>query len=76
MAWHVARTVDRGVVCRNLVSKSEGKTTLGRPGRRRQNNIKMDLHDMKWGPMDCTDLAKYRDSWRSFVNAVMNFRVK
>ena len=75
-AWHVARTVDSRVLCRFLVSRSEGKTTLGRPGRRRENNIKMDLKDMWWGHMDCTDLAYYRDRLRAFVNADRNFRVK
>jgi len=39
------------------LSRSEGKTTLGRPGSRREHNIKMDLHDVEWGRMDCTDLA-------------------
>ena len=53
----MARTVDSRVVCRFLLSRSEGKTTLGRPGSRKENNIKMDVRDVRWGRMDCTDVA-------------------
>jgi len=72
----VARTVACKGVCRFLVSRSEGKKTLGRPGLRKENNIKMDLQDVRWGHMDCTDLAYYRGRWRAFVNAVINYRIK
>jgi hypothetical protein len=40
---------DRRVTYRVLVGKSEGKTPLGRPTRRRDNNIKMDLQEIRWG---------------------------
>jgi hypothetical protein len=42
----VARTVDRRDVCRILVIRFEGKKTIGGPGRRREDNIKMDLQDV------------------------------
>jgi hypothetical protein len=36
----------------------------------------MDLQEVGWGDIDCTDVAQYsRDRWRALVNAVMNLRV-
>jgi hypothetical protein len=64
----------RGVY-RVLVEKSEGKRLFGRPRRRWEDNIKMDLQEVGCGGMDWIDLAQSRDRWRSLVNAVMNLRV-
>jgi hypothetical protein len=64
----------RGVY-RVLVGKPEGKRPLGRPRRRWEDNIKMDLQDVGFGVMDWIELAQDRDSWRALVNAVMNLRV-
>ena len=59
---------------RVLVRKHEGKRALGRPRRRWEDVIKMDLK--KWiGAMNWTDLAPDRDRWRALVYAVMNLRV-
>jgi hypothetical protein len=44
-----------------LVGKPEGKRPLGRPRRRWEDNIKMDLREIEWGGMDLVDLAQYRD---------------
>jgi hypothetical protein len=46
---------------RILVKKSEGKRPLRRPTRRRVDNIEMDLKEIEWGGMDCTDLAQDGD---------------
>jgi len=48
---------------------------LGRPRRRRENNIKMDFQEGGYGFVDCIELAQDRDSWRDLVNAVMKLRV-
>ena len=74
-AGHVARMGDRRDVYRILVGKAEGKRPLGRPRRRWENNIKMDLQEMGCGGMDWIDLTQDRNRWRTFVNAVMNIRV-
>jgi hypothetical protein len=54
--------------------RPEGRRPLGRPRRRWEDNIKMDLQDMGWG-MDWIELAQDRDRWRVLVNAVVNLRV-
>jgi hypothetical protein len=57
------------------VGKPEGKRPLGRPRRRWEHNIKMDLREICWGGMDWIDMAQGRDQWRALVNTVMNFQV-
>jgi hypothetical protein len=60
---------------RALVGKPEGRRPLGRPRRRWEDNIRMDLREVGWGGMDWINLAQDRDWWRALVNAVMNLRV-
>jgi hypothetical protein len=57
------------------VGKPEGKRTLGRPRRRWNDNINMDIHEMEGGGINWIELAQDRDRWQTFVTAVMNFRV-
>jgi hypothetical protein len=77
MRWagHVARMGERRGVYRGMVVKAEGKRPLGRPRRRWDDIIKIDLQEVGCGSMDLTDLAQYRDRWWALVNAVMNIRV-
>jgi len=58
-----------------LVGKSEGKRPLGRPMRRRVDNIRMDLQEVGCGYMDWIGLAQDRGGWRKLVSAVMNLQV-
>ena len=58
-----------------LVRKPEGKRSLGRPRRRWEDNIKMDLQKVGRGCADWMGLAQDRDKWRALVSTVMNFRV-
>jgi hypothetical protein len=60
---------------RILVGRPEGRTPLGRPRRRWEDNIKMDLKEMGWEGVDWIDMAQDRDRWRAVVNALMNLRV-
>jgi hypothetical protein len=55
--------------------KPEGKRSFGRPRRRWEDNIKMDLQEVGCGGVDWIELAQNRDIWRALVNAVMNLRV-
>jgi hypothetical protein len=61
---------------RILVGEPEGKRPLGRPRRRWEDNIRMDLREIGWGGMDWIDLTQDRDQWRAFVNTVMNLWVQ
>jgi hypothetical protein len=64
----------RGVY-RVLVGNPEGKRQLGRPRRRWEDNIKIDLQEVSCGGMDWIELAQDREAWQALVNAVMNLRV-
>jgi len=65
---------ERGVY-RVLVGKPEGKRPLGRPRRRWENNIKMNLQEVGCGGMDWIELNQDRGRWRARVDVVMNLRV-
>jgi hypothetical protein len=58
---------------RILMGRPEVRRPLGRPRRRWEDNIKMDLQEVGWG-MDWIELAQVRDRWRDLMNAVMNLR--
>ena len=77
MRWagHVARMGEDRGMHRLLVGKPEGKRPLGRPRRRWEDNIKMDLQEVGGGRGDRMELAQDRDGWRALVGTVRNFRV-
>ena len=60
---------------RVLVGKPEGKRPLGRPRRRWEENMKMDLQEVGGVCEDWMELAQDRDRWRALVSMVMNLRV-
>ena len=70
----MARMWERRGVHMVLVGKPEGRRPLGRPRRRWEDNIKMDLREVGGGG-DWMALAQDRDRWRALVNMVMNFQV-
>jgi hypothetical protein len=57
-----------------LVVKSEWKGPLGRPMRRWEENIRLDLREIGWEGVDWMHLAQDKDQWRVLVNTVMNLR--
>jgi hypothetical protein len=77
MGWagHVSRMGEKRGAYRIFVGRPEGRRPLGRPRRRWEVNIKMDLRDAGWVDMNWIELAQNRDRWRALVNAVMNLRV-
>jgi hypothetical protein len=58
-----------------LVRKPEGKRPLGRPRRKWEDGIRMDLRDIGLGGVDWIRLSQGRDRWRAVVSAVMNLQV-
>jgi hypothetical protein len=58
------------------VGKPEGKRPLGRPSRRWEDNIKMDLQEVGCRGIDWNELAQDREMWRALVNAVMDLGVR
>jgi len=78
MRWagHVARMGEVRGVHSVLVGKPEGKRALGRPRRRWEDNIKIDLQEVGGGRGDWMELFQDRDRWRGLVVTVRDFRVR
>jgi hypothetical protein len=78
MRWagHVARVGKMRNVCSILVGKPEGKKgSFGRPRRRREDNIRLDLRETVWEGVDWMRLIQDRVQLRVLVNTEMNLRV-
>jgi hypothetical protein len=69
-AEHVARISENRNPYRKLVGKPEGKSPLGRPGRRWVDNIKMYVREIGWNGVGWVDLAQDKNQWRDLVNAI------
>jgi hypothetical protein len=61
--------------CNIFSWKPEGKSPLGRPRRRWEDNIRMTLMLRRWEDVDWIQLAQDRDKWRCSVDTLMNLRV-
>jgi hypothetical protein len=77
MRWagHVAVMREGRGLHRVLVGKPEGKRPLGRPRRRWEDNIKMDLQEVGRCCGEWMEVAQDRDRWQTLVGTVRNFRV-
>ena len=71
----MARMEEGRGVHKVLVGKPEGKRPLGRPRRRCEDNIKMDLQELGRGCGDWMELAENRDRLRALVSTVMNSQI-
>jgi hypothetical protein len=76
MRWagHVARIVEKMTAYRVLMGEPVGKRPLGRPRRRGEENIKMEVREIGWDGTNWIHLAEDRDRRRALVNTVMNYR--
>jgi hypothetical protein len=77
MRWagHVAHMGEERGAYLILVGRPKGRRPLGRPRRRWEDNIKMDLREVGWVGMNWIELAQDRGRWRALVHAVMNLQV-
>ena len=77
MRWavHVARMGEGRGVHRVLVGKPEGKRPFGRPRRRWEDNIRMNLQKVGGSCGDWMEMAQDRNSWWALVSTVRNLRV-
>jgi hypothetical protein len=58
-----------------LVGKLEWKRPLGKPGSRREHNIRMGFREIRWEGVECIHLAQDRGQWWVLLNTVMNIPV-
>jgi hypothetical protein len=74
----MGRTCNRHGEMRNvytiLVGKPEGNRPFGRPRRRWEDNVTMDLTETGWKRVDWIHLAQDMNQWRALVNTVMSIR--
>jgi hypothetical protein len=77
MRWarHVARMGEGRGIYGVLVGRPEGKRPLGRPRRRWEDNIKLDLRETGIDGANWINLAQDRAQWRAFANTVTNLQV-
>ncbi|KAJ4448004.1 hypothetical protein ANN_10014 [Periplaneta americana] len=75
-AGHVARMGESRNACRVSVGRPEGKIPLGRPRRRWEDYIKMDLREVGYDDREWINLAQDRDRWQAYVRAAMNLRFR
>ena len=74
-AGYVARMEDGRGAFKILTRTPTGKRSLGRPRRRLEDNIRMDLEEIGINAGNWIDSALDRDYWRALVNVVLNLRV-
>jgi hypothetical protein len=71
----VARMGEERKVYKVLMGKPKGMRPLGRPRRRWEDGVRVDLRETGLGGVDWIRLAQDRDRWRAVVSAVINLRV-
>jgi hypothetical protein len=77
MRWtgYVARKGEGRDVYMVLFGWPKSKKPLGRPRRRWEDNIEMDLREIGIDEANWIRLAQDRVQWQSFVNTETNLRV-
>jgi hypothetical protein len=69
---HVARVKESRGIFKILTGKPTGKRLVGKPRRRWEDNIRMDLEEIGINARNWVDSAKERNYWRALVNAALN----
>jgi hypothetical protein len=69
---HVACVGEMRNAYKRLLVKREGRRRLGRPRRKWEYNIKIDLREVSFRGVYRINMAQHRDRWRAFVNTIMN----
>jgi hypothetical protein len=72
---HVTRKGEETNVYKVFMGKLKGKKPTGRPRRRWEDGIRMDIRKIGWGSVEWIQMIQDRDVWRALVNKVMNLRV-
>jgi hypothetical protein len=72
---HVARMEEGRSTLKILTGTPTGKRPLGRPRRRWEDNIRMDLKEIGINTRNCVGSTQDRDYWRALVNTALNLRV-
>ena len=74
-AGHAARMEEGRSAFKTRTGKPAGKRPLGRPRRRWEDNIRMNLEEIGINAGNWVDSAQDRNYWRALVNAALNLRV-
>ena len=74
-AGHAARIEEGRSTFKILAGELTGKRPLGRPRRKWEDNIRVDLKEIDVNRRNWTDSDHERDFWKAFVNVTLNFRV-
>ena len=72
---HVARREEGRSAFKILTGKPTGKRPLGRPRRRWEDNIRMDLEEICINAGNWVGSAQDRNYWRALVNEALKLRV-
>ena len=72
---HIARMKECRSAFKILTGKPTGKRPLGRPRRRWEDNIRLDIEEIGVNAVNWVDSAQDRNYWRALVNAALNLRV-
>jgi len=75
LTWHVARIDEMRSAYNILVGKPERGRPRGRIRCRWEDNIKIDLREIRWESVDWMHLVQNRGQWRALVNTEISIRV-
>ena len=72
---HVVRIEEIRSAFKILTGKPTGKRSLGRPRRRWEDNVRMELEEIGINEGNWVDKARDRNYWRALLKAALNLRI-